>query len=148
MTRHVSFQTAAARRRESPIVWTIDGLDVSLRASVDMAWIAVLIDTLQETPVEGDNVMTSAIKRRSAIIDAIRLFVLDGSHENFDTVAVDLDFAVLNQMASELIREYSGTGNPTKPESSSDGSDATGESSMAGAQPEESTPSVSPSIEP
>lgn len=136
MTRHVAFTTAAARRREDPIVWTIDGVDVNLRASVDMAWIGSLIDTLNDVPDDGESAMTSAIKHRPVIIDAIRTFVMDDSQANFDQVAVDLDFAVLNKMAAELIREYSGTANPTKPESSSDGSDETGESSTDGAAPE------------
>lgn len=143
MTRHKAFVTAAFRRREDPIVWTIDEIDVRLRASVDLAAIGHLIDTLQEEPEDGSTGMSAAIAKRTKLLVAIRQFVLPESHDAFDRVADDLDFTVLSEMSTELIREYSGAGNPTRPGSSSDGSEATGESSTDGAQPEESTPSLS-----
>lgn len=148
MTRHKAFETAAARRREDPIVWTIDGRDVMLRASVDLAAIGSLVDTLQEIPQEGGGAFGAAIKKRAGLLGAIKAFVLAESMPDFDAVADDLDFRILSQMSTELIREYSGAGNPTRPESSSDGSEATGESLTDGAQPEELTLSLSLSTEP
>lgn len=136
MTRHKAFQTAAARRRQDPIVWTIDDVEVHLRASVDVGAIGVLMETLQSFPAEDDNPMMSALKRRSSLLDAISTFVMPESMDNFQKVADDLDFVVLSQMSTELIREYSGTANPTKPESFSDGSAETGASSTDGAVPE------------
>lgn len=148
MTRHKAFITAAFRRREDPIVWTIDETEVRLRASVDLAAIGHLIETLQEEPEEGSTGMSAAIAKRAKLLGAIRRFVLPESHDAFDGVADDLDFTVLLEMSTDLIREYSGAANPTKRPSSSDGFEPTGESSTDGAPQEELTPSLSLSIEP
>lgn len=119
-----------------------------LRASVDLAAIGSLVDTLQEIPQEGGGAFSAAIKKRAGLLSAIKAFVLADSIPDFDLVADDLDFRILSQMSTELIREYSGAGNPTRQESSSDGSEVTGESSTDGAAPEELTLSLSLSTEP
>jgi hypothetical protein len=143
MTRHRSFQTAAARRRAEPIIWTIDDHDIRLRTSVSLADLADLVDILQTPVPEDQTPMRFAVERRSTIIQGIRPFVEDESLTVYESVCDDLDVQTLGEMVSDLIAEYAGSRNPTKPSSSSPGSDPTGPSSTDGAQPEVSTPSDS-----
>lgn len=138
MTRSRSFTTAAARRRSDPIVWTIDGTDIRLRASVDLAEIAPLVDELQSPTPEGNQVLTVAAKR-AALVGTVATFVQDDDRTLFTDLAPDLDMGMLVEMVQDLIAEYAGTANPTKRSSSSDGSSPDGESSTDGAQPEAST---------
>jgi hypothetical protein len=148
MTRHKSFETAAARRRLDPIVWEIDGTEIQLRASVDLAAVGVLVDSLQDQPDDDGTGMSVVMAKRSRLLAAMRGFILDDSQSVFDELEPDLDFWVLVDMHNELIAEYAGSGNPTKRASSSVGSEPTGEISTDGAAPEDSTPLDSPSIEP
>jgi hypothetical protein len=147
MTRHRSFQTAAARRRAEPIVWEIDDRTVSLRPSVDLADLADLIDLLQEPVPEGLTPMKYAVERRRALIERIEPFVEPHSVATYQEISADLDMTTLGEMIQELIAEYAGTRNPTKPSSSSPGSEETGPSSTAGVPLEESMPSVSQQTE-
>ncbi len=147
MPRHLAFETAAARRRRDPIIWTIDDTEVHLVASIDLADLADLVTTLQGEP-DGASPMAAAVARRDALIGIIRRFVTDGSQAAWDTVQRDIDVSTLGEMCSELIMEYSGAGNPTQPSSSSPGSETPGTSSTDGAAAEDSTPSASPQIEP
>lgn len=142
MTRHRSFQTAAARRRNDPIIWDIDDREIRLRASVDLAEIAALVDELQAPIPEGTNQVQAAVAKREALIKTVRTFVQEDSFDRFDAAAPDLDLGMLTGMVQELIGEYAGTANPTKRSSSSDGSEETGTSSTDGVQPEDSTQSV------
>jgi len=138
MARSRSFETAAARRRAEPIVWTIDGADIRLRPSVDLSEIAPLVDELQ-APVEGNQVK-GAIAKREAMIATVKTFVIEDDHAKFDQVAPDLDMGILLEMVQEVVGEYAGTANPTKRSPSSDGSSEDGKSSTDGAEPEASTP--------
>jgi hypothetical protein len=138
MTRSRSFTTAAARRRNDPIVWTIDGTDIRLRASVDLAEIAPLVDELQSPAAEGNQVQAAAAKR-AALVGTVATFVQEDDRILFTDLAPDLDMGMLVEMVQDLIAEYAGTANPTKPSLSSDGSSPGGESSTDGAQPEAST---------
>lgn len=137
MTRHRSFTTAAARRKADPIVWEIDGTEIRLRPSVDLVEIAEAVEQLQ-APIEG-NSLEGIVKRRTLMVDMIATFVTPEDRDQFAAISGDLDVAVLVEMVQEVTGEYTGTGNPTQPESSSDGSSPTGNSSTAGARPEEST---------
>jgi hypothetical protein len=143
MTRHRSFQTAAARRRAEPIIWEIDGQEIRLRASIELADLASLIDLLQEPVPEGLSPMKYAVERRASLIEAIRPFVEEPSIAGYEQVAEDLDLGVIGEMISDLIAEYAGTRNPTKPSSSLPGSEETGPSSTDGVPLEASTPSAS-----
>lgn len=143
MTRHRAFTTAAARRRQDPIVWTIDGHDVHLRASLNLADIAPLVDELQAPVAEDANQVTVAASKREALVAAVRAFVEPASHEAFDAVSPDLDMGMMADMVQDLVQEYAGTANPTQPSSSSDGFEITGASSTDGPAPGDSTPSTS-----
>jgi hypothetical protein len=147
MTRHRSFETAAARRRLDPIVWDIDGVSLKLRPSVDLGSIGMLSDSLQDQPEDDGTGMSVVMAKRSRLLAAMRRFLLEESIEAFDALEPDLDFFVLVEMHNELIAEYAGSGNPTRRASSSGGSEPTGEISTDGAAPEDSTQSPSPSIE-
>lgn len=148
MTRHKAFITAAARRREDPIVWTIDDQDIHLRASVELGAISELVDSLQDNPDDDGTGMAVVVAKRKRLLEAMRKFVLADSLEAFSALEADLDFWVLVEMHNELIAEYAGSGNPTKRASSSRGSDSTSETLTDGAVPEELTQSVSLSTEP
>ena len=137
MARSRSFETAAARRRNDPIVWTIDGTDIRLRPSVDIGEIAPLVDELQ-APVEGNQVKAAVVKK-GAMIDTIKTFIEPDDHDKFDTITPDLDMGILLEMVQEVVGEYAGTANPTKRSSSSDGSSTDGKSLTDGAAPETST---------
>ena len=141
MTRHKAFTTAAARRRQDPIVWTIDGHEIRLRATLNLAEIAPLVEALQDEG-DGKNQIAAIAAKRDMLVDAVRAFVEPASHEAYEVVAADLDMGLLAEMVQDLIREYTGTGNPTEPSSSSDGSEQTGPSSTDGARAEDSTPST------
>lgn len=142
MARTKSFETAAARRRKDPIIWQIDGHEIRLIAALELLDLADLIEALQAQPDEADNGVRAAAKKRSVLIEIVTRFVEPDSRAQFDTVLPDLDIHILSEMVQDLIEEYSGAKNPTKPSSSSPGSPTTGESSTDGAQPEVLTPSA------
>ncbi len=148
MTRSRSFQTAAARRRAEPILWEIDDQEIRLRASVGLPDLADLVDLLQEPVPEGMTPMKYAVERRRILIEKMRPFIEKDSIPAYEAVAEDLDIQTVGEMISDLIAEYAGSRNPTKPSSSSPGSEVTGESSTDGVPPEESTPSISQPTEP
>jgi hypothetical protein len=139
MTRQKAFQTAAARRRANPIEWVIDDVTVRLKPSADLVSIADLIDELQADPPEGMSDILVADQKRNTMIGILRAFILEGDLESFTKVEPDLDFAILMEMVTDLIKEYSGQENPTQPSSSLNGSPETGLSSTDGAPQEEST---------
>jgi hypothetical protein len=139
MTRQKAFQTAAARRRANPIEWVIDDVTVRLKPSADLVSIADLIDELQADSPEGMSDILVADQKRNTMINILRAFIIEGDLESFTKVEPDLDFAILMEMVTDLIKEYSGQENPTQPSSSSNGSPETGSSSTDGAPQEEST---------
>jgi hypothetical protein len=138
MTRRKAFLTAAARRRQDPIIWTIDDAEVRLISSADFPLLGSLIDALQSEQPEGMTAMQAAAKRRNEIIFALSEFIEPADRDAWYGLVPDLDMTILGEMASEVIGEYSGT-NPTKAPSSDSGSSETGPSSTDGAQPEAST---------
>jgi hypothetical protein len=127
--RNKSFETAAARRRKDPIVWNIDGHEIKLRASVQMDELADAVDELSKD-VEGDNALKVAEAKRHIMLEILCAFVEKDSVKAVNAVADDLDVGILDEMLTELIAEYMGSGNPTKPSSSSGGSSTDGETSM------------------
>lgn len=148
MTRSRSFQTAAARRRQDPVIWEIDDKTIRLRSSVALPDLADLVDLLQEPVPEGMSPMKYAVERRVTLIERMRPFIEKESIADYEAVAEDLDIQTVGEMISDLIAEYAGTRNPTKPSSSSPGSDLTGSSSTDGVPAEVSTESVSQPTEP
>lgn len=137
MTRHRSFTTAAARRKADPIVWTVDGTDLLLRATIDIVEVAAALETLRD-PVDGNGAKAVA-EKRAAMLDIMRGFIEPSHHDAFAEVAPNLDMNLLAEMIRDAAQEYSGAANPTSAPSSSDGSPVTGESSTAGALPVAST---------
>lgn len=136
MTRHKAFLTAAARRRKEPIVWTIDDVEVRLRDSVDLAEIADVVEEIQAPIAKEANQIRAAAEKRNLLVETIRTFVAPDDYPIFDSIQADLDLAILPDMLSEVIAEYTGTGNPTSEPLSSGGSSPTGPSSTDGAAPE------------
>lgn len=141
MSRFRAFETAAARRRKDPIVWQVDGREIKLISSLELADLADLLDALQSEDGNDENSIRVAVAKRKVLIEIVGRFVEQDSKDNFISVANDLDIHILSQMVQELIQEYSGAANPTKPSSSSDGYLTTGESLTDGAQPETLTQS-------
>jgi len=119
MTRTRSFQTAAARRRQDPLVWEIDGEQIELRSSVELADIGLMLEPMMQS--SGDTVsLPEVAKKRRQIVDVVTAFIAPGSRDRFLEMVPDIDTAMLGEMLQELIEEYSGV-NPTQPSSSSDG---------------------------
>lgn len=155
MQRDRAFQSAAARRKASPVTFTID--DVTLRL-VDRCTIEQYVELLDvmsasvesmKDPENPDAELTSnqqVILKKNALINEGERFVVGSDQAAWRDVAGDLDFPTLNLVMEGLSQEYSGR-NPTSPESSSDGSPATSSSSTDGVSPEESTPPSSPSTD-
>lgn len=141
MARTRSFETAAARRRKDPIVWNIDENPIRLVSSMDLLDLADLIDALQTPVGDDESSLKAAAEKRKTLLSIVRRFVVAGDVEAFDGVADDLDIHLLSEMVQDLIQEYAGAKNPTKPQSSADGLSTTGESSTDGVPPEESTQS-------
>lgn len=141
MARIKSFETAAARRRKDPIVFDIDGQTIRLVASLDLLDLADLIEALQ-APVEDDSSLKAAAAKRQTLLTIVRRFVTEDDHRAFDSIADDLDIHLLSEMVQDLIAEYSGAKNPTKPQLSADGSPETGVTSTAGVAQEGSTQSA------
>jgi len=139
MTRMKAFQTAAARRRANPIVWDIDGQEIRLVASADLATVGHLVEVTIEEMGDDEQVMEFASAKRTKLIEAIRAFVVPGDLEKFAEIEPDLDMVILGEMTSEIIGEYTGQANPTQAPSSSDGSSSDGQTSTDTAQPEDST---------
>jgi hypothetical protein len=118
--RKRAFETAAARRRKDPIVWTIDGYEIKLRARVSIDELSDAMDELGKE-VEGENGLKVAEAKRQVMLDILRTFAEEECASAIDLVADDLDVGLLDEMLTELIAEYMGAGNPTRPSSSSDG---------------------------
>lgn len=139
MSRIRSFQTAAARRRQDPIIWDIDGRQICLVSSLELADLADLIEALQDEG-EGDNSIRVAAHKRKLLLEIVERFIVPADHDKFRAVSPDLDIHLLNEMVIDLINEFSGAGNPTKPSSSSTGLVDDGGISADGVQQEELTP--------
>jgi hypothetical protein len=114
MTRNKSFETAAARRRANPIEWTIDGVTIKLRSSMNLTEIAGLYEELQAPTPEGKNDMVSADEKRNTLVNIIKTFLEPSSLAEFDKVSDDLDAGILAEMMQELVLEYTGQANPTE----------------------------------
>ena len=142
MARMKSFETAAARRRKDPIVWDIDGQQIRLVSSLELLDLADLIEALQTPTSDTENSLKAAAKKRLVLLDIVARFVMPESKPAFQDVTADLDIHILSEMVQDLIEEYSGAKNPTKPSLSSDGSQTTSVTSTDGVPPEESTPSA------
>jgi hypothetical protein len=143
MTRHKSFETAAARRRRDPITWTIDDVTVRLVASVDLADLDVIAEAVLGGPPDPDmKPMVWGSIRRKNIAAAIRQFVLVEDEDAWARLEPDLDLPLLTQLGLELVSEYSGQSNPTQGSESLPNSEPAGATSMDGAPVEESTPSA------
>lgn len=139
MSRVRQFQTAAARRRKDPLIWEIDGKTIRLVSSLELADLAELIEALQEDGEEGENSIRLAAKKRLLLLEIMSKFLEPESKPLFDELSPDLDIHLLNEMVVDLINEFSGAANPTKPSSSSAGSERDGESSTDGVPQEELT---------
>jgi len=122
MTRTRSFQTAAARRRLDPIVWTIDDVTVRLRASVDLADLADVLYEIQQPIPDNVNQIKAAGDKRLLLVSAVRTFVETADHDLFDRLTPDLDIGLLTDLLGEAIEEYTGQANPTSEPPSSSGS--------------------------
>jgi hypothetical protein len=119
--REKSFQTAAARRRKNPIVWTIDDVTVHLKANIDLADISDALHEVQQ-PIPADaNQIKVAAEKRLLLISVVKQFIEPKDHKAFATVEADLDFSLLSEMLNEVVTEYTGAENPTSLPSSSDG---------------------------
>lgn len=140
MARTRSFETAASRRRKDPITWNIDDQSIRLVSSMDLLDLADLIDALQ-APTGDESSLKAAAEKRKTLLSIVRKFVMEDDQRSFDSIADDLDIHLLSEMVQDLIQEYSGAKNPTKPQSSADGSQGTGVTSTDGVQPEVSTQS-------
>lgn len=136
MSRIRSFQTAAARRRQDPIIWDIDGKQIKLVAALELADLADLIEALQADADPNENSIRVAVAKRKLLLEIVERFIVETDQAKFTKVADDLDIHILSQMVQELIGEYAGSANPTKPSSSSVGSQQDGETSTDGVQPE------------
>lgn len=133
MARIHSFETAAARRRRDPIIIEIDEQQFRCRASVDISEIAQAQDLMTDETDEALSFSERIARQKSNLIAAFRIMVEPDDHDALDGIAADLDFRVLGDVIRELVREYVGSANPTKPAESSAGSSATGSSSTGGA---------------
>ena len=131
MARTRSFETAASRRRKDPIIWNIDDESIRLVASMDLLDLADLIEALQ-APADDESSLKAAAQKRKTLLTIVRRFVVEDDQRAFDSIADDLDIHLLSEMVQDLIQEYSGAKNPTKPQSSADGSPETGGTSTDG----------------
>lgn len=120
-----------------PIIWSIDGQEIRLKASVDVTELGTIAEGLK-SDIENaeDATMAAMARRRQVMLDLVSLCVEPDDLDAFHAVSEDFDLAILLEMVQEVIAEYSGAANPTKASSSSDGSSTTGETSTAGALPE------------
>ena len=120
--REKSFTTAAARRRQNPIVWHIDDTTVRLRAMIELADIADALHEIQQPIPDGANQIKAAAEKRLLLVDALAAFIVPEDTDAFRSIQNDLDFSMLTEMLNEAILEYTGQANPTSEPPSSDGS--------------------------
>lgn len=120
--REKSFITAAARRRQNPIVWHIDDTTVRLKASVELADIADALHEIQQPIPEGANQIKAAAEKRLLLVEALAGFIVPEDADAFRGIQADLDFTLLTEMLNDAVVEYTGQANPTSEPSSSDGS--------------------------
>lgn len=120
MTRNKAFTTAASRRAADPIIWTIDGVSLALRAMVDITELGAMAEQVVADS-DDDGSIASLARRRAVMVDLIESCIVENDRASFRKVAPNIDVPMLAEMVRELFSEYTGAGNPTKPESSSDG---------------------------
>jgi hypothetical protein len=113
--RRIEFTTAAARRRKDPIILSIDEHEMRLKASVDIADIVALQDTFA-TDDEDSMTRDKIIAQKRALVDAMHLMIIPEDIHIVEEIYDDLDFFVLSEILKEVVAEYAGTANPTKPE--------------------------------
>lgn len=119
--REKSFQTAAARRRQNPIVWHIDDVTVRLKPMLELADIADALHEIQQPIPEGANQIKVAAEKRARLVEVIRVFVEADDLAAFERIESDLDFLLLSELLNDALTEYTGQTNPTSQPSSSDG---------------------------
>lgn len=142
MTRQKAFETAAARRRKNPIVWQVDDQQIRIRPNCDLADLQRIVDAVQEQPDEDDKPMLFAERKRTLLAETIAEFVVFEDSDAWAGLQDDLDLVVLVEMATDLMMEFTGQGNPTLRSDSSEQSPEPGPSSTDGVPVEDSTPSA------
>lgn len=131
---HRAFLTAAARRRQDPPVWDVDGTEFALVVSPHLDQITNMLDVVQTDPPQDMKSLDGLKWKRERLLVVVTEFITPDQRPAFVAMSDDLDVHTLAAMSEALIDEY--TGNPTKRSSSSSGSEATGSSSTDGAPPE------------
>lgn len=137
------FQTAAARRREDPIVWVIDGNEIHMNPAIEFGDLAGMIDVAGQAATEAQhdettNVETGGERLRAVQekVDALRnelaQFVSPETQDAYAKVRGDLDLGILLELIQDITAEVSGRV-PTLPSGSPDGSPPPGPSSTDGA---------------
>lgn len=145
MTRQRSFTTAAARRRNDPIVWTIDEQQLRLLPFIDVALFGALADAVSAQPTEPG--WSGIIAKRDRIVTLMRDCFHEDDRELWDRVVPEVEPALLGELSQEMLMEFAGAPDPSQPSSSVSGSSETGASSTGGALPEASTQQPSPPTE-
>jgi hypothetical protein len=156
MPRHLAIETAYARNIADPLVLTLDGAEYPLDPAISVGHLAALFSGFQDgvtalndesQPVE-ERVKAMETKRIEGV-NALTKCVAEDRREAFAAEALArIDVMTLANIVTWLLSEVSGQATPTQPPSSSNGSQADGPPSTAGAQPEESTSSPSPPTAP
>ncbi len=166
--RNQSFQTAARRRGGQPISVTIEhtivndetgdvsDIDVVLRvdplldivrAGAVFGAFGASLSGLNDADVEVTDKLATLEAEVPKLRRAMRDCFVPHDRQKWDEVGPGVDVMTLGSIIRYIVRELSGA-DPTRPESSSDGSAPTGPASTAGALPAPSIPPTSPSIEP
>ena len=154
MARRREFTTAASRRRLEPVVWVIDGEEIHVRADLILTDLAQLADVLStagskltdEDKQDTMKVFLATQELVDAIVANVAPLVVEADRDTWRRLARALDPQDLVGLVYDLVEEVTGK-NPTLPSGSSTLSPPSGTPSTAGAQPEASTPSTSPSTE-
>jgi len=122
MSRVKSYQTAAARRKEDPLVLEIDGVALRCVPVIDIVDLAPIVDAMDRTEVgEGESVkIGKAAEQIKNLRELLARYIVEEDQPAYWLVVKTMSPSEVSGIIKDLMEEYAGAENPTLPKSSSD----------------------------
>lgn len=122
MARTKSYQTAAARRQEDPLVLDIDGVLLRCVPVIDIVDLAPIVDAMDRSESEEDGTVKigKAAEQIKNLRELLARYIVEDDHAAYWGLVKSMSPAEVSNVIKDLMEEYSGAENPTQPKSSSD----------------------------
>lgn len=122
MARVKSYQTAAARRQEDPLVLEIDGVVLRCLPVVDIVDLAPIVEAMDRSEaVDEDGIKIGrAAEQIKNLRELLARYIVEEDHPAYWDVVKIMSPVEVSGVIRDLMEEYAGAENPTLPKSSSD----------------------------